>query len=552
MYKLKYSLPILICLGVNFFCIGQVEQRTRPEEWKDLVKGGKFIDLFEPIPALAPLTSDTWGTAGVKPRYIENGIEDRDWSYWGGNILLGEDGKYHLYVCRWRQDSPKGHGEWPNSIVVHAVSETQMGPFEVVDEIGKGHNPEIFKTQSGMYVIYVIDGYYRSESLDGPWEYGKFEFDPRGRPIIEGLSNLTFAKREDGSYLMICRGGGVWFSKNGLSTYHQVSDERVYPPVEGRFEDPVVWKDDVQYHLIVNDWLGRIAFYQRSKDGVHWKTDPGEAYLPGITNYADGTTEDWFKYERIKIFQDELGRATQANFAVIDTLKAEDKPNDSHSSKNIGIPLKVGMQLELLNKKAISSSTKQMKVLIKSEEGFDPINDLDFTNLRFGASEEVNFGRGAKALSHKAVGSDVEVTFSGEGNGFDDSNFAGKLIGKDKKGQLVFGYSRLPWVAYNTAILSTRKPEIVRSSGSIQVAVENFGQVNSKKATLKLQLFNGENEVYTQTDKVAGLEPFGATHVEFGDAKEIVNAILGETTRFILTMTSKDGTEVFEGEVSIK
>lgn len=550
MRRLKYILSVFVCLIVNFFSIGQVEERTRPEEWKGLVKGGKFIDLFEPVPPLGSLSSDTWGTDGVRPRYIDNGIEDSDWSYWGGNILLGEDGKYHLYVCRWREDSPKGHGEWPNSIVVHAVSETQMGPFEVVDEIGKGHNPEIFKTQSGTYVIYVIDGYYRSESLNGPWEYGKFEFDPRDRPIIEGLSNLTFAKREDGSYLMICRGGGVWFSKDGLSTYHQVSDERVYPPVDGRFEDPVVWKDDVQYHLIVNDWLGRIAFYQRSKDGVHWKTDPGEAYMPGITNYTDGTTEDWFKYERIKIFQDELGRATQANFAVIDTLKAEDKPNDSHSSKNIGIPLKVGMQLELLNKKAINTSTKEIKVLIKSEEGFDPINDLDFNTLRFGASEEVNFGRGAKVLHHKAVGSDVEVTFSGEGNGFDDSNFAGKLIGKDKNGQLVFGYSRLPWVDYNQAILSARNPTVSLSSGAMEVKVENFGQVGSKKAKLKLQLFEGEREVFSQMTKVPGLEPFESTNVTFDGAK-LTESSVGESRRFVLTIISKSGTEHFEGEAPI-
>ena len=26
-----------------------------------------------------------------------------------------------------------------------------------------------------------------------------------------------------------------------------------------RFEGPVVWKDDVQYNLIVNDWFGRAA-----------------------------------------------------------------------------------------------------------------------------------------------------------------------------------------------------------------------------------------------------------------------------------------------------
>lgn len=186
------------------------------------------------------------------------------------------------------------------------------------------------------------------------------------------MSNLTFTQREDGSYLMICRGGGVWISQTGLSTYNQISDQRIYPPVEGEFEDPVVWRDSVQYNAIVNDWLGRVAFYLRSKDGVKWVTDPGEAYMPGIAVHKDGTKEDWFKYERIKIFQDEQGRAIQANFAVIDTLKNEDKPNDRHSSKNICLPLNPGVLMTLLDKKPITPQTKEIRLLIKAEPEFDP------------------------------------------------------------------------------------------------------------------------------------------------------------------------------------
>ena len=35
----------------------------------------------------------------------------------------------------------------------------------------------------------------------------------------------------------------------------------------------------------------------------------------------------------LKVFQDEKGRAVQMNFAVIDTIKWNDLPNDKHSSK---------------------------------------------------------------------------------------------------------------------------------------------------------------------------------------------------------------------------
>ncbi|WP_225587001.1 glycoside hydrolase family protein [Algoriphagus sp. Y33] len=526
----------------GFFCsgtiLGQVEERQRPEEWKNLVKGGKFIDLFRPIPPIGQLTSNTWGKADVVPRYIDNGIEDNEWSYWGGNILKGEDGKFHMYVCRWREDSPKGHHEWPNSIVVHAESDSPMGPFTVVDEIGKGHNPEIYKTDAGDYVLYVIDGRYTSQSLSGPWEYSNYEFDQRDRPIIEGLSNLTFAKREDGSFLMVCRGGGVWFSKDGLSTFYQVTDKRVYPPVDGRFEDPVVWRDAIQYHLIVNDWLGRIAFYLRSKDGVHWKTDPGEAYMPGITSYEDGTAEDWFKYERIKIFQDELGRATQANFAVIDTLKNEDKPNDSHSSKNIGIPLAAGLQLELINKKPITPQTNSIKLLIKAEEGFKPLEHLDLNSLYFGAPEEVNFGKGAKMTAFKAKGDDLQITFEGLGNGFKEEDFVGKLIGKNIGGQLVFGYARLPWVDYNPAILSTGKPVV--GQNTITVPIENFGQVKSKPSEIKVWVVNGEDSILLAKGKSKSLEPFDLHHIKLDN---LIPLQKGESIDLRISVSSKNAQE---------
>ena len=32
-----------------------------------------------------------------------------EWSFWGGNILKGEDRKYHLFVCGWPEMASKGH-----------------------------------------------------------------------------------------------------------------------------------------------------------------------------------------------------------------------------------------------------------------------------------------------------------------------------------------------------------------------------------------------------------------------------------------------------------
>lgn len=443
-----FACVLLLFPSVHSHLNAQIIERERPESWDMLVYGGRFMDRFLPIPPMGTLSSDTWGAENVVPRYIDNGIEDREWSYWGGNALLGPDGLYHLFVCRWREDSEKGHAEWPHSIVVHAVATNSLGPYKVKETVGKGHNPEVFQLRDGRYVIYVIDGFYLAESLDGPWEYGKFEFDPRDKPIIEGLSNLSFAQRPDGSVLMVCRGGGIWISDTGISPYVQVSEGSVYPKVEGRFEDPVLWRTNIQYHLVVNDWYGRIAYYLRSKDGIHWKVDPGEAYLPGIARYTDGSSENWFKYERMKVLQDDLGRATQAHFAVIDVLKKEDRSKDNHSSKHICIPLTVGRQIEIMDSARIDCSTGNIRVIIRAEEGFDPHTDMDFGSLRFGAPEEVNFGFGCRLIDTQEAGRDLILLFEGKGNGLSNDNFAAKLLGKKADGNLLFGYARLPWMDY--------------------------------------------------------------------------------------------------------
>jgi hypothetical protein len=488
----------------------QITERERPAEWEGLAYGGRFMDRFLPMPVQGPLTFDTWGAAEVVPRYIENGLEDNEFSYWGGNARLGKDGKYHLFVCRWREDAEKGHMAWPQSEVVHAVADQSYGPYKVKNTIGHGHNPELFQLADGRYVIYVYKGYYLAGSLEGPWTYKKFHFDSRNRKIHDGLSNLTFTRREDGSYLMVCRGGGVWFSQTGISSYLQVADESVYPPVEGRFEDPVIWRTNVQYHLIVNDWFGRIAYYLRSKDGVNWKVDPGEAYLPGIARYEDGTMEDWFKYERIKVLQDEYGRATQAHFAVIDTIKWDDLSNDNHSSKHICIPLTVGRLISIMNEDKINETTESIRVRIEAEEGFNPNTDLDVESLRFGAPEEVNFGRGSKVKRTDKAGEDLIVTFEGKGNGINDENFTAKLLGKTSKENLLFGYARLPRVNYIEPILSARLPEISAEDDEcrIKIEVQNFGQVPSEPAPIQIGYVMNGQIVNIASGIVPVLQPF--------------------------------------------
>ncbi len=502
MKKLIFFLAaVTLCITVS----AQITERQRPAEWNQLIKGARFMDRFLPMPD-GKKGTNLWGADSVQNRFVDNGIELDDISFWGGNILQTKDGKYHLYVCGWLESSPNGHMYWSNSTVFHATCDNPIGPFKIENSIGRGHNPEAYRLNDGRIIVYVIGGYYIADNENSHvWNYQYFDFDSRDRRVIEGLSNLTFARRQDGSYLMVCRGGGVWVSKDGISPYKQITSKRVYPDVAGEFEDPVVWRDSLQYHLIVNDWLGRIAFYQRSKDGIHWVTEQGEAYVPGVSFHKNGEVEHWFKYERPKVFQDKYGRAEQMNFAVIDTIKWEDHPNDRHSSKNIGIPLNKGLLISVLNTEPVTASTKKIEVRIKAEPGFNPQTDLDIKSLRFGSFNEVNFGRGFTASKTRTDGNDLIVVFKGKNSGITADEFAPKLLGQTVKGDMIYGYAALPHVDYTPSILSARRPYFDKDKNVLKVKVENFGLVASKASEVKVMLDDKE----IATSSVEPLAPYG-------------------------------------------
>lgn len=421
--------------------IAQVVERERPAEWANLVRGGRFMDRFEPSKAIAPLTSDCWGADGVKPRDVKNGIEDAKHSYWGGNIRRDDKGKYHLFVARWPENSKDGHFYWAQSDVCHAVSDSKEGPFVPIEVLGKGHNPEVFRCADGSWCIYVIWGCFRAPTLNGPWKRdGQLPMVGTDGKWTGDDSNFSFCERDDGSVLAISRHGHLWISPDGIQPFAKKSDKSIYPNIDiDTFEDPVIWKDHVQYNVIVNDWKGRIAYHLVSPDGVSWETRPGEAYTPGIAvvdTDSGPVTNNWFKYERMKVFQDEYGRAVQANFAVIDVAKWEDKASDAHSSKNITIPLNPGRLLELLPRK---SAADACRVRIRAEKGFNPIADIDRKSLRFGLPDEVSMGGGVAPKGFSPDGDNLVVEFPAVAL---SGPFA-KLLGREKCGRLLFGEMRV-------------------------------------------------------------------------------------------------------------
>ncbi|MBR1871218.1 MAG: glycosyltransferase [Kiritimatiellae bacterium] len=421
----------------------QVVERPRPAGWNRLVEGGRFKDRFEVADVIGNgWTDKCWGGDNVKPRDVRNGIEDAEYSYWGGNIKE-IDGKWHLFVARWKESEPKGHMFWPNSEIAHAVSNKPNGDFKVVEVLGKGHNPEIFRCKDDSWAVYCIDSkglahVYRAQTVAGPWTYARMELDLAGKKPLEGESNFSFCTRPDGSVLAVCRGGGIWLSEDGIKPFVRMSEGSVYPNVAGRFEDPVLWRDEVQYHIVVNDWLGRVAWKLTSPDGFAWTTQPGEAYTPGIANVRspDGDTisNDWFKYERMRVVQDRYGRVVQANFAVIDCVKRDDKGGDIHSSKNITIPVNPGRRIETFKR-----THKGWEARIRSEKGFDSLADVDVDSLILGPQSMVAFGAGVRAIGTAEAAGDLVAIFPPVELGTP----VVEILGREKNGRLFFATARM-------------------------------------------------------------------------------------------------------------
>ena len=90
---------------------GNVSKKSKIATAKVKAKfGASFSDLLLPMPIYEKLRSDVWGAETVLPRDPDNGIEDGDWSYWGGKSVKDpSDGKYHLNVVRLPEGHRKGH-----------------------------------------------------------------------------------------------------------------------------------------------------------------------------------------------------------------------------------------------------------------------------------------------------------------------------------------------------------------------------------------------------------------------------------------------------------
>jgi hypothetical protein len=332
-----------------------------------------FMDYIKPAPIVcSPLSSATWGVAGVLPRDTCNGIESArgaavppEFYYWDGQIIRARDGKYHMFLSTWSGTAGFNPG-WRDSDAYHVISaQGVLGPYQrqgfVYDNNGshRGHNVTAVELPDGSYAVVVGETVpltiYRSSSLDGPWT----ACSPSSQV---GASNVSLVPRHDGRFQIVERNGtiaiadtlcGTYVKQRPTTSYTQAGTDSVYPmrtsipgvpnPVFTWQEDPHIWRSGGVYHVIYSGSGDRVGWHVYSADGItNWR-DNGYGWSPReyqrIFGYEGSTTKtQWYKMERPGVVLQD-GHPTHITWAVSDVDKDNMIPgNSNHGSKVIVVP----------------------------------------------------------------------------------------------------------------------------------------------------------------------------------------------------------------------
>ena len=356
-----------------------------------------FINYLKPTPiTCAPLSSATWGVAGVLPRDTCNGIESArgaavppEFYYWDGQILRAKDGKYHMFMSTWSGTAGFNPG-WQSSDAYHAISsQGVLGPYMrqgfvyTNNNSHKGHNVSALELPDGSYAVVVSETVpftiYRSTSLDGPWTGCVAQIQTNGIKTVSTVAcppggacgdahheaNVSLVARHDGRYEIAQRHGFIAIADTLCGPYRMQKPTWTYPaanlpnvdsiypkrtsipgvsnPTYGWEEDPHIWYSGGVYHVIYSGSQDRVGYHLYSTDGLtNWK-DNGYGWSPReyqkIFGYQGSTTyTQWYKMERPGVVL-ENGHPTHITWAVSDVDKDNQIPgNSNHGSKIIVVP----------------------------------------------------------------------------------------------------------------------------------------------------------------------------------------------------------------------
>jgi hypothetical protein len=280
--------------------------------WSCLAGGNLYSDDVNVNAMLSPVPS-------------EAKFEQADYYVWGGSMIQGPKGKYHLFYSRWPR--AKGFNAWvTHSEIAHAVADSPTGPYQHLDvalpvrsaEMWDGlctHNPTIHFFDGKYYLYYMgttededstEDAYWThrnnqrigvalADHPNGPWK----RFD---RPLIDVsandeapdalmTSNPSICQRSDGTYLLVykCVGKKKPLPFGGPVVHMVATSDSPTGPFNKRpdpvftaegdsfpAEDPYIWTQNGRFWAIVKDMRGSFTGHQKSLalfesgDGMNW------------------------------------------------------------------------------------------------------------------------------------------------------------------------------------------------------------------------------------------------------------------------------------------
>ena len=298
-------------------------------------------------------TGAACGQLRLAPATATNGYNVPGTSSWGGAPVYDrQSSTYHMYLAEFIEHC--GLQAWHlNSRIVHAVSQSPIGPYAFVEEVVPvySHNPSVAVTANGTGLILMHIGgglpdassgpprtcrngssstnysapvaapaaaapsapvpTLCADGFAGPWRSCNWTGPPTG------FTNPTLFAAADGSLLVggnrnyslaLTRGSGC--SRFSCAAWSAAAN--VLPNRTG--EDPWVWQAaDGAWHALLHDMspdmpAGRHAF---SRDGAAWTVTADLAYDGNVT-FADGSRVAFAKRERPHLLLDPRTRAPLA------------------------------------------------------------------------------------------------------------------------------------------------------------------------------------------------------------------------------------------------
>ncbi len=255
----------------------------------------------------------------IAPSMIQR-LEDDEWFTWGASVIAGDDGRYHMFVSRWKKVYTF-FGWLTKSEIVRAVADHKEGPFTVVATMDQlmdqswsskmVHNPTIKKYGNHYYLYYIGTTYednvpYVPEDFGHPYDVinhparynqkiGVAIADSLEGPFIPSASNPVLDRR-DGEWdcTFVCN-PSIFIEDSGeVKMIYKAKLEKeevlilgaaVASHPEGPFvrkgpsplfnhdiEDPFMWQEHGTYYMLAKDMRGDVV---DKYDGILFESDNG-------------------------------------------------------------------------------------------------------------------------------------------------------------------------------------------------------------------------------------------------------------------------------------